>query len=369
MSESAAVRLAGRLRALQRPGSPNGARAGWRAWLPVWSEPAALRAVRATLVVPALFAVSLKVIGNPQMTLFAVFGGFASLLLVSFGGSRRDKATAHLGLAVVGSIALVIGTLVSGTIWLAALVTIPVAFAIFFAGVIGPNTASGVTGALLAYVLPVATAAPASVLGWRLAGWWLASAAATAAVLLISPPSPGDRLRECAAASARALARQVNRALDGEGTPADWDATLAAKHELQNVFASVPLRPTGLATADQGLASVVELLEWCTAVVGDTLPRDSDLSQAAEPDKELFGRPPSSWTRPPTCSAVATRPPTCSASTRPARPARCISSCLTAPPSSGGPRRPTPRTPRPSRWRPARPWPTPSSLPAGPTPS
>jgi hypothetical protein len=128
----------------------------WRTWLPKWSVPAALRAVRATLVVPALFAISLEIIGNAQMTLFAVFGGFACLLLVSFGGSRRDKAVAHLGLAVVGSVALVIGTLVSGNTLLATLVTIPVAFAIFFAGVTGPNTASGVTGALLLYVLPVA---------------------------------------------------------------------------------------------------------------------------------------------------------------------------------------------------------------------
>ena len=111
------------------------------------------------------------------MTLFAVFGGFATLLFASFGGTRRDKAIAHLGLAVVGSIALIIGTLVSGIAWLAALVTIPVAFAIFFAGVAGPNTASGVTAALLAYVLPVATAGRAGTIPSRLAGWWLASVA------------------------------------------------------------------------------------------------------------------------------------------------------------------------------------------------
>ena len=117
MSESAATSFAGRLRALQWPGTPNGV--GWRGWLPTWSVPALMRAVRATLVVPVLFAICLKVIGNPQMTLFAVFGGFASLLLASFGGTRRDKAVAHLGLAVVGSLALIIGTLVSGTTWLA----------------------------------------------------------------------------------------------------------------------------------------------------------------------------------------------------------------------------------------------------------
>ena len=80
------------------------------AWLPVWSLPAAMRAVRATLVMPGLFALTSLIIGDPQMTLFAVFGSFATLVLVSFGGTRRDKALAHLGLAITCSVVLVIGT-------------------------------------------------------------------------------------------------------------------------------------------------------------------------------------------------------------------------------------------------------------------
>ena len=112
---------------------------------------AALRAVRATIVMPALFALTYKVIGDLQMATFAAFGSFATLVLASFGGSRRDKAAAHLQLALIGSAALIIGTAVSGITWLAVLITIPVAFGIFFAGVAGPNAASGVTAALLSH--------------------------------------------------------------------------------------------------------------------------------------------------------------------------------------------------------------------------
>src|ERR1700756_1390976 len=97
------------------------------AWLKVsWSVPAAMRAIRATIVIPSLFAITSKVIGDPQMALFATFGGFATLVVTSFGGTRRDKLSAHLGLAIAGSAALIIGTLVSGTAWLAAVVTLPV---------------------------------------------------------------------------------------------------------------------------------------------------------------------------------------------------------------------------------------------------
>ncbi len=76
-----------------------------------------MRALRAVLVIPGLFALTDKGIGNTQMALFAAFGAFASLVMVSFGGTRRDKAVAHLVLAVTGSIALTIGTAVSGTTW------------------------------------------------------------------------------------------------------------------------------------------------------------------------------------------------------------------------------------------------------------
>src|SRR6185437_10658939 len=184
-------------RSLGGPGDPT-------PLIPKWSVPAAMRAVRATIVIPLLFALTLEVIGDLQMALYATFGSFATLVLASFGGTRRDKAVAHLGLALVGSVVLIIGTLVSWNAFLAAAVTIPVAFAIFFAGVAGPNAAGGITGALLAYVLPVASAGTAATIPSRLAGWWLASVVCTLAVLLLSPRTPGDRLREAVVASAAA---------------------------------------------------------------------------------------------------------------------------------------------------------------------
>jgi uncharacterized membrane protein YccC len=247
-----------------------------------------MRAVRATIVVPALFALTFKVIGDPQMALFAVFGGFASLVLVTFGGTRRDKLIAHFGLAVAGSVVLTIGTVVSGTAWLAALVTIPVAFGVFFAGVAGPNAASAVTPTLLIFVLPVASAGGLSTVPSRLEGWWLAAAVSTAAVLLLSPKSPGDRLRAVTAATATALADHLEAASRGVATPAYLAASLQAKHDLMTQFAATPYRPTGLATADQALSGAVELLEWCGALIGDALDGHLNLDHAARADLDLM---------------------------------------------------------------------------------
>jgi len=266
---------------LTRPGAPPG-------WLPAWSVPAAMRAVRATLVMPGLFALTAEVIGDPQMTLFAVFGSFATLVLVSFGGTRRNKAVAHLGLALIGSAALVIGTLVSNTAWLAAVVTIPVTFAIFFAGVASPNAQAGVLGALLIYILPACSPAAASTIGPRLAGWWLASVAGTVAVLLLSPKPPGNKLRARAAQTAAALAAYLEAAIAGTATAEHREAALAARHELKTTFAAGPIRPTGLATTDQALANVVELLQWSATLVNDALDDHLDLTHAAVQDRELL---------------------------------------------------------------------------------
>ncbi|WP_236792566.1 FUSC family protein [Amycolatopsis sp. GM8] len=268
-------------------GSPAPARAR-PPWLPVWSKPAAMRAVRATVVVPGLFALGYEVIGDLQVATFAAFGGFATLVLASFGGGWRDKLRAHAGLALTGSALLVIGTAVNSSVLLASLITIPVAFAVLFAGIGGPNAASGGTAALLAYVLPAASPGEMSMVPARLEGWWLASIAGTIAVLVFSPRSPGFALRDGAARSARALADLLDAALRGDTDPKYREAAIDAKHELMGAFTATPYRPTGLATADQALDSLVGLLEWCTFVITDSLREFRDLSRVADVERQLL---------------------------------------------------------------------------------
>jgi len=252
----------------------------------MWSVPAALRAVRATIVIPSLFAITSLVIGDPQMALYATFGGFATLIVTAFSGTRKDKLAAHLGFAVLGSVAVVIGTLVSGIPWLAAVVTVPVAFGVFFAGVLGPVPAAASTGLLFAYVLPVASAGGAATIGSRLEGWWLVSAASILAVLLLSPASPGDRIRAAAADLASQIATRLRRGADGEAT--DPAPMTAARERLRAVFIGAPYRPTGLATADQALTSVLQLLDWAAAQVANAFDGYIDMTEAAPAECHLL---------------------------------------------------------------------------------
>ncbi len=268
------------------------------AWLatfrPVWSKVAAYRTLRATLVIPVLFAFTSRVVKNPQIATFSAFGGFATLVLAGFGGTRRDKLVAHFGLACTGTVLIVIGTAVStgpsvgSKAAAAAAVTLVVTFCVLFAGMTGPNAAIGGTAAMLTFVLPAASPAAMSLVPSRLEGFWLASAVGTLAVLVLSPRPAGDRVRASAAHSATALADQLEYALNNQCSPALAEASAAANQALINAFTSAPYRPTGLAAPDQGLANLVETLEWLTTLVSEATREGTDLKSIDGVDGRLF---------------------------------------------------------------------------------
>ncbi len=62
-----------------------------------------------------------------------------------------------------------------------------------------------------------------------------------------------------------------------------------------DTFAATPYRPTGLATADQAMANVVQILEWCAALTADATDGHADPWPGAP-------RPTGTcWAWPPTC--------------------------------------------------------------------
>ena len=134
---------------------------------------------------------------------------------------------------------------------------------------IRPNAASGAMDALLAFVLPALSAGTASMIPERLAGWWMASVAGTAAVLLLSPRPASDRLQAAGIALANSLADELESALLGSADSGLRDASRARNEALRAAFAATPYRPTGLATSDQAFANLVQSLEWCDSLVGD----------------------------------------------------------------------------------------------------
>ena len=231
------------------------------AWRP--SDPGhfALRvAVRTGVVVPIALALGMWA-GDDDTALFASFGAFALLLFVDFGGPRPARLLAYVSLAVAGSALIALGTLCSRDPVLAAAAMLVVGFAILFAGVANGYAAASSLAALLSYVLAAMVPGDAADIGARLAGWWIASALAIPATLLLFPARPHDRLRAAVGAACRALAAYVRD--PGEAGARDLEA---AVEEMRARLAATPYRPSGPTRATAAVAAMVDEVDWLTAL-------------------------------------------------------------------------------------------------------
>jgi uncharacterized membrane protein YccC len=235
------------------------------------------RAARTALVMPVLFAVGTRVLHDPELATLAAFGSFAMLMLVDFGGTLGDRVQSLLALGAVGAVFVVAGTLASPNAWVAAASMAVVGFAVLFAGVVSSVLAGATTSLLLAFILPVSLAAPASAIPDRLAGWGLAVAVAVPAAVLLWPAPARTPLRDPAVAAARALATRlrtdVAHLLGGAEAPTEaehqaaHEASAAAVGNLRQAFLATPYRPTGLTTATRTVVRLVDELSWLEAIV------------------------------------------------------------------------------------------------------
>ena len=220
-------------------------------------------AARAAIVMPAVFAFASKVIAQPQTALFAAFGSFSLLVLASFSGPPRSRLTAYLSLGVAGAALVTLGTLCSGNAWLAAGAMAVVGFGILFSGFINGYFAAGGTAAILAFVLAVAVPAPASAIPARLAGWGLAAAVCTLAVMLLWPPRDRATLRADAARACMVLAALAEALCSDPIAVASRARTARVTVDgLRSRLTSTSDRPTGPTGPAVALAALIDELGW-----------------------------------------------------------------------------------------------------------
>ena len=271
------------------------------------------RAGRAAIVMPALFAIGDKVIGNPALATFAAFGSFAMLLLVDFGGPLRERLLAQSALALVGAVFVTLGTLVSQSVWLSAVTMGLVGFAVMFAGVVSSVLAGATTSLLLAFILPVTLAGPASSIPDRLAGWAMASRRRVArrrAAVADAGARTAARRRDgglqCARGEAarrgRLQARRRGRALGRAARSCRRRRPTPPSRRCAACSWRRHTGPTSLSTAGATTVRLVDELGWLSAIV----------DQAARPTPGApVNRPRARSSSPrPACSNAA---PSCSA--------------------------------------------------------
>ena len=234
------------------------------------------RAGRAAIVMPVLFAVADKVMGNPTLAVFAAFGAVASLLFVDFGGPVSERVAAQASLGLAGAVLVCVGTLSAHAVWLAAVATLAIGLAVLFAGVVSSVLAGATTTLLVAFVLSVTLGGPASTIPDRVAGWLLASAVSVLAIAGLWPAPTREPLRRSTAAACGLLGRRLRAEVawvrDGfRGDRAELDAVVAdaqaAVAGLRAAFFATPYRPTGLSTGARVSVRLVDQVIWLDSVL------------------------------------------------------------------------------------------------------
>ena len=231
---------------------------------------------------PGAFALGGPVLGDPVLATFAAFGSFAMLLLVDFTGTIRDRLQSQAALAIACGGLICVGTLVSRTSWLAAVVTAVIAFGILFAGVVSSVLAGATTSLLLSLILPVSFPGPVSSIPDRLAGWGIASGFSLVAIALLWPAPARDPTRTSAIGALRALADRLQVEIDFvlAGRPDSMQARRdgavqaadAAVDGLEKTFFATPYRPTGLSTSARAVVRLVDELRWLNSIVLRSAP-------------------------------------------------------------------------------------------------
>ena len=235
------------------------------------------RALRVALVMPSLFAFGLHGLANPQFALFAAIGSFSTLAMADFVGPHRSRFVAYLVLTLLGSVLIVIGTVLSNTLWQAVVAMAVIGVALQFSAALGGQFALGNNTAILIFVLSVMVPAGNDAIPDRLGGWILACACATIATALLWPRHERRDLYLRLVEAVRALAAIARTSAAGDPPGSSIDDAKAAIDRAIAAHSTLGFRPIGPISHQRALLGLIDDLSqsWRFAGAMSAGPRMS----------------------------------------------------------------------------------------------
>jgi uncharacterized membrane protein YccC len=218
------------------------------------------------------FAFFYEVAHNPVAAFFAAFGCMVLLVYSEFGGPKRQRFEQHVGLIVVTSFFVVLGTLCSQVLWIAVASTVIVCFCVLMSGILSSSLAGASSSMLISFLLPVAFHGPLSSIPDRLLGWVVAGAVSLVAVAFVLPAPSTDPLVDVTANALAKLSAYLRAVTVTDGSSQDdaFSEVAVASEQLRTAFFSAPFRPAGLSASARLLVTVIEwTLELDLLLTGD----------------------------------------------------------------------------------------------------
>jgi len=218
------------------------------------------RALRVALVLPLVFAFGLHGLSNPQLALFAAIGAFSTLAMADFVGPNRSRLVAYLVLMLLGGAMIVVGTILSNTVWQAVVAMLVIGMALQFCAVLGGQFALGNNAAIVIFVLSVMVPAGSGAIPDRLGGWLLACACAAIATALLWPRNERHDLYLRLVEAVRALAAIARTSAAGDRPGSCIDDAKAAIDRAIAAHSALGFRPIGPIRHQRALLGLIDEL-------------------------------------------------------------------------------------------------------------
>ncbi len=226
------------------------------------------RALRVAIVMPLVFAFGLKVLGDGQFALLAAFGAFCAMAMADFTGPPRSRLYAYVGLGLVGTLLVVVGTMLSTTLWPAVAAMLLVGTALQFSAALGGQFALGNNAAILAFVLSVMVPVGVDALPSRVAGWIVAIACSAIATALLWPRHERRDLYERLVETCRTLATVARAVAEGKAADVDLNAALQAITRVREAQSALDFRPVGPPGRQRALLGLIDASGQCYRFAG-----------------------------------------------------------------------------------------------------
>ena len=245
------------------------------------------RALRVAVVTPALLTLFMVVLDDRNAAPFAMFGSFALLAMVDFGGPLRRRFRGYLLVTALGAGLVAAGTALSHTLLGAAVGMAVVGVGVSSFAVLGGYYAAAVPALLLPFLLAVAAPAPAGSAPDRILGWCVAGLVAAVAAVVLWPVQERRRLAEAMATALDDLAALLDAATATDDPAAQAARTDAAGEAVEGaieLFWTSSLRPSGPSAHDRAFVLLLGELRWVLDLTRLVL----DNRSAAAGDDELL---------------------------------------------------------------------------------
>ena len=233
------------------------------------------------------FAVTLSVVDVTVWLLFTdatavVLGSFAVICMLYFldyPGSTRERLVGYGSAAIVGTFAVVLGSLLSGWLALAVAGAFVVSFIFSYARVLRGFAARASVGLQGAFFLPLMSEVEPAQIPQLAGSWLIASSIATVAGVLIFPGKGDNGIRELLAVWLRDAAAICDPRSPAEQAKSASKEARGTGEQIRLAAQANNVRLGAVGRRQRALAAMVDGTEWGTAAL-DVI----DPSSSASPD-------------------------------------------------------------------------------------